>query len=335
MFSKSDRIAICGEFGPGDLKHRLLFFDRIGVPGLETIKERLRRHSRGDRGLALANDLEFLQSNNIVFAAKEVLEIEADPAWRAIIGAPSTKSKGRRLSEGQLEFYAFKVSREWLDASLDRFAREVRGTESKPLKPSESMEVVRFYRSRLQFEVRLCARYVHYAEGVTASAVFTQPLIIPEELQHFEEFQQPSTDVADIVLDKLPMPSELTPWEAILDFKADTDAQGYLQGLKVWMVDLARQKLSVNEASEKLDWLLFQHKKHLEMHKLSYRWGTLGGTFVAAAEVLEDLAKIKWGKAAGAVVSIFDKRVELMKAELSNPAKEVSYIVKAQEQFGE
>jgi hypothetical protein len=35
------------------------------------------------------------------------------------------------------------------------------------------------------------------------------------------------------------MPSELTPWEAIFDFKADTDAQGCLQGLKVWTADIA------------------------------------------------------------------------------------------------
>ena len=34
---------------------------------------------------------------------------------------------------------------------------------------------------------------------------------------------------------------------------------------------------ALGEASEKLDWLLFQHKKHLEAHKLSCRWGTLGG----------------------------------------------------------
>ena len=105
--------------------------------------------------------------------------------------------------------------------------------------------------------------------------------------------------------------------------------------MKVWMGDIVRQKLTATEASEKLDWLLFQHKKHLEMHKLSYRWGTVGGTFVATAEILEDLVKIKWGKAVGAVVSIVDRRLELMKAELANPAKEISYIVKAQEQFGE
>jgi hypothetical protein len=62
---------------------------------------------------------------------------------------------------------------------------------------------------------------------------------------------------------------------------------------------------------------------------------TLGGTLVATTEILGDLVKINWGKAAGAVVSIVDRRLELMKSELANPAKEISYIVKAQEQFGE
>jgi hypothetical protein len=145
--------------------------------------------------------------------------------------------------------------------------------------------------------------------------------------------KESSADIIDVVLDKLPMPSELTPWEAILDFKADIEAQGYLQGLKVWMADIARQKLSATEANDKLEWLLFQHRQHLKAHKLSCRWGTLGGTFVAAAEIAEDLVKIKWGKAAGAIVSIFDRRLQLLDAELSNPAKEISYIVKAQERF--
>jgi hypothetical protein len=151
----------------------------------------------------------------------------------------------------------------------------------------------------------------------------------------YSKLQRPSTNVINVVLDELPMPSEDTPWEAVLDFKADSEAQGYLQGLKVWMGEIARQKLTATEARDKLEYLLIEYRKHLEMHRLSCRWGTLSGAFVAAAEILEDIAYIKWGKAAGAVVSIFDKRLELMKSELDNPAKEVSYIVKAHEQFGE
>jgi len=183
------------------------------------------------------------------------------------------------------------------------------------------------------FFARICARNWQQSTGLEFSAIRSTPL--PKEVEQLLGPQRPSANVIDVVLDKLPMPSEQTPWEQILDFKADTEAQGYLQGLKVWMADITGQQLTASEAREKLDWLIFQHKKHLKMHKLSCRWGTVGGTFVAAAEILEDLAKIKWGKAAGAVVSLFDRRLDLMKAELANPAKEISYLVKAQEQFGE
>jgi hypothetical protein len=67
------------------------------------------------------------------------------------------------------------------------------------------------------------------------------------------------------------------------------------------------------------------------MHKMSSRLGTLGGTFVTTLEILENLAKFRWSKAAGAVVSITDRKLDLIKSELSNPAKEVSYIVMAQD----
>ena len=78
-----------------------------------------------------------------------------------------------------------------------------------------------------------------------------------------------------------------------------------------------------------------RHQKPLKAHKLSCRWGTLGGTFVAAVEILEDLAKIKWGKAVGAAVSFVDRRLQLLDAERTSPAKEIIYIVKAQERFEE
>jgi hypothetical protein len=56
--SKSDRIAICGEYLPRALKHRFLFFDRIGVVALENTLELLRRLERFDDRFDLA-DLEF------------------------------------------------------------------------------------------------------------------------------------------------------------------------------------------------------------------------------------------------------------------------------------
>jgi hypothetical protein len=302
----SDRVAISGEWYPAFLKQRLLFFDRIGILNLAM-------YSNGSVfntgiGQGLANELEFLLKRNVIFDALPYV--------------PRYEEGEQIPPEDTSDSFAFSL----VNSAIQEELNNLGGNQ-------ELDEYLVMLESTLQLRARLCAREIQRSRRIETSALISGPLIVPKGMKDL--FRLPLANITEVVLSKIPMPSELTPWEAIFDFKSDEEAQGYLQGLKVWMSDLARQKLTATEASEKLDWLLFQHKKHLEMHKLSYRWGTLGGTFVAAAEILEDLAKIKWGKAAGAVVSIFDKRVELMKAELSNPAKEVSYIVKAQEQFGE
>jgi hypothetical protein len=310
--SKSDRIAICGELIPQSLKHRLLFFDRIGVFSIEKVVEMVHLFEM-EEFKDLANDLEFLQSKDCVF---DTVAIARGPLRRSEQLPPEQEADllSAELIGRQIE----EISKGW-----DRL-------------PKAQLLGVSLLKAQVQFLARMSARRMRHSEGLEVSAVLSEPLFVPNKMKHvYDEFQRPSTDIIDIVLDKLPMPSEQTPWEAILDFKADTEAQGYLQGLKVWMNEVARQNLTPTEAKEKLEWLIFQHKKHLEMHKLSYRWGTLGGTFVATATILEDLVKIKWGKTAEAIVSIGNRKLELMKAELSNPAKEISYIVKAQEQFGE
>ena len=315
----SDRIAICGEIFPRFLKHRLLFFDRIGVSELESTVRLLRLFERGDLG-GLANDLEFLQSKNYVFEA-EPFALEAEAAFR-------------RSKEVQPEQAADISSAASVARQVARQQKRMSATAA--LKTGEFLRTLSLIDRRLLFSARMCARHMQHVKGLDACAVTSSPFVFPKKMKRaYDNIQRPSTEIIEMVLDKLPMPSEETPWEKILDFKSDTEAQGYLNGLKVWMGEIARQKLTATEAGEKLDWLLFQHQQHLKAHKLSCRWGTVGGTFVAAAEILEDLVKIKWGKAAGAVVSIVDRRLELMKAELANPAKEISYIVKAQEQFGE
>jgi hypothetical protein len=342
--SKSDRIAICGDPFPRSLKQQLLFFDRIGVFKLDQVIKTLRNLDRSPQKVRLrlkepkskidfvgpANDMEFLQSKNIVFDPGGVrLEFVTPDSDRP--------SSSYSLFDDDSDEHDDDDSDEHVDATASEDYDDMQSLlliieKQLANKTKDDQFPLYFYRARYAIAARMLARNMQKTNGLEVSALHSEPLTLPKKTEGLPEVQT-VTKVVDVVLDRLPMPSELTPWEAILDFKADTEAQGYLQGLKVWMGETARQKLTATEASEKLDWLLFQHKKHLEAHKLSCRWGTLGGTFVAAAEILEDLVKIKWGKAAGAIVSIVDRRLQLLDAERSSPAKEISYIVKAQERF--
>jgi hypothetical protein len=97
--------------------------------------------------------------------------------------------------------------------------------------------------------------------------------------------------------------------------------------------ELAQQKLSRKEAEDKLDWLLFERSQHLKAHRMAYNLDAFGGVFAASMEIIEDLLKVKWGRAARGVVSLVNRKANLMKLEMEGPNKEIHYLVKLREKF--
>jgi len=141
-------------------------------------------------------------------------------------------------------------------------------------------------------------------------------------------------NVMHLLLEKVPMPKDDVAWEKIIEFREDAEAKGFLHGLRVWAADLAQQKLSRSEIEQKLEWLLFQRRQHLRSHKIAYNLDALGSILVTSAEILEDLLKIKWGKAARGVISLAHRKTHLMKLEMDSPGKEIEYLLKAEKAFG-
>ncbi len=313
MSPQSDsRIGVPGEYFPVSLKQLLLFFDKLAIFDLEGKIEILRSWKQ-DQGTALANDLEFLKSKQIVFQPGPFYQTGKD---LLLSFAPDI--------DDFMNVAAFLI-------------RELE-LESEAKKKEKDRDFAKFFvtlNSQSQFHARLYAKHLQRSEAASASVILSTPLIFPEGVKSSSDRSGPtSTNVIDVILKRLPMPSKQTPLEAILDFRMDPEAAGYLNGLRLWINDAVQKKLTTLEAKEKLEWLLFQHQQHLRIHKLAAGWGTFGATFVAIAEIVEDLAKLKLGKAAAAIVSIGDRKLDLLKAEASSPFKEVNYIVKAQEEFG-
>jgi hypothetical protein len=52
------------------------------------------------------------------------------------------------------------------------------------------------------------------------------------------------------------------------------------------------------------------------------------------AEIAESLVKSQWSKIAKKLFEVSHKQIDLMKAEMTAPGREVAYIVKARERFG-
>ena len=71
----------------------------------------------------------------------------------------------------------------------------------------------------------------------------------------------------------------------------------------------------------------------MALHKLKTNTGALETIIVTSAELMEDLVKFNWGKAAKGLFAIRRRHVELIEGELKSPGREIAYIYNARKSF--
>lgn len=139
--------------------------------------------------------------------------------------------------------------------------------------------------------------------------------------------------VVDAVLGCLPVPDDSAPWEQVLEYRNDPEARGKFLALKRWMNKVSRERLSVNEIEDELEFLMHQYESHLKLHRMKINFETWQTVLVAQADLIPNLLKLKWGDIAKTLFALGQRRVALMELELNAPGNEVAYIAEAREAF--
>lgn len=140
-------------------------------------------------------------------------------------------------------------------------------------------------------------------------------------------------EVVTIVINNLPIPNESTPWEQITEFRSDSDSRSKFLSLRNWIGDISKHNLTPMEVEQKLEYLMDQYQRHMQLHRMKTNVGALETIIVSAAESLEDLVKFNWGKLAKSLFSFRQRKVTLLEAEHSAPGREIAYLLKANDEF--
>jgi hypothetical protein len=210
-------------------------------------------------------------------------------------------------------------------------AVKAKGIFRRRLAKARDRATIDFFSSWASFyyeTARILALKMRHADGLEAS------IISENTLRRRTPGVGEMNPVVEIVLRRVPMVRDDVPWEQILEFRQDEEARGFLRGLRVWMSELVQCKLSPVEIEDKLEWLLFQRSQHLKAHRLAHNLDAFGGVFVASVEIIEDLIKVKWGKAARGMLALANRKAQLMKLEMEDPGKEIHYLLKMRDRFG-
>ncbi|MDJ0579721.1 hypothetical protein [Crocosphaera sp.] len=141
-------------------------------------------------------------------------------------------------------------------------------------------------------------------------------------------------NVAHIILDKLPLPTNDVSISQIMDFKEEPETRRLFLGMKRWLRKTLDSKTSLDELNEEIEYLTLEYKHYMKIHNMKTTTGTLETLVVTSAEIIENLAKLNIGKAAKSFFSVQNERVALAEAEMKAPGREISYLIYANNKFG-
>lgn len=288
------------------LKQDALMFDRIFIAHSGAIFKLL-KYRNAELAKYLAGEFDWLVENGIVLKPDE----ELINNYLAMEDEREDGSEQRRMIGDLL----------WTEYGLNYFALHKREKLLKIMKAyfDFSMKILDIKAAQKSLGLRL--------KGVSACPV------ISDRVFSKRGYPAKKENVAHIILHQLPIPSELTPWESILDFRHDSETAGKLLALRNWMNEVARAELPPNEIEEKLEWLIYDYKQHLDLHRMKINTTTLEAVVIATAEMFEHLVKFEFGKLAKGLFSLKHRRLDLIEGELNAPGREVAYIAKAKEKF--
>src|SRR5690606_7704783 len=137
-----------------------------------------------------------------------------------------------------------------------------------------------------------------------------------------------------VVFHALPTPDELTPWEAILDYRRDPETRQAFAGLRNWVNEATRAHASPRELYDTLEWELQRYERALRLHRIKFSHQVLEAIVTTPFECVENLIKMRWNDAAKCLFAISRLYLERLEGEETMRGRELHYLVRTRERFG-
>lgn len=292
---------------PTNLKREAIMFRRLAIPELSVLLAF--SEISPYRNTDALNDLHWLIEQQIVFEPEEYqeetspLDIEEYREYLALENEHLEESENVWLNEQVHIMKRLRQSADHRDKALEYYIR------------------------------RLCVQ-MRFRSNIDAHPILRQ------DLHELADSITRKGDVTQVVINALPVPDDLTPWEYILEFKKDPDSESKFANIRNWINEVAREQVPRNEIEDRIQSALADYQAHMTMHGIKINLGTLKTFVVTEAGLLAEASMLGvagllglGGMLATPLFLLKQRKVNLLEAELNAPGKELAYIIKARETF--
>lgn len=152
------------------------------------------------------------------------------------------------------------------------------------------------------------------------------PIIRGNYHNNKEDIYLKKANVLSVIIRHFPKVAHDISTDRLVELKSDEEANIKLHRLKNWTSEITNSKLTEKEINQKVEYLLIEYKKQLELHKLKYDTGIIETFVTVGLEVLENIITLNLSKAAKVFFDIQKKELTLLEAEEKLIGKEVAYL---------
>lgn len=196
--------------------------------------------------------------------------------------------------------------------------------ESKKLSFKDRfVEFLEIFRVSSQLEARADAIILNNSRDASYT-----PIIKEENYKYSFKNNYTDHNATKVIIKKFPSVFSESNHEKFIEFKSDPDTQVKLKRLRNWAFDIGKKGLTEKEIEQKLEYLLSEYEQQVKLHKMKYELNTFETVAIISLEVVENIAKLNFSKAAKVLFELGKKELKLLEAEHKFTGKEVALLYK-------
>jgi hypothetical protein len=164
------------------------------------------------------------------------------------------------------------------------------------------------------------------------AAGFDNVSIVGRQYENLPPTKQ-SHPVWSVVLKELPQLDTRAPWEDVFGFRQEERTQHFVRSLRRWVRKIVAEDWSAAELEDEIKELVYEYEWHMRASRISGAKEALEIMITGAAELTEDVIKLRLGKLAKVAAAILNRRVVRLQEESAAPGRELALIAETKRAF--
>lgn len=319
-----------------DIKRDLLFFDKLFIVGLSEWKEIIESQSFKNhrelleqKGLIPLND--FIIYDGLLTMSNYVIENYGN--WENYYNETKNEKLDNRnekleylVNEGKI-IYDYKVLTKGEGYnSIHKKISPIIDSKINTVRDSNLVEY--FELCNLCHDLKTRILSTSYDEKKFTAIPCNSSIY---EIEHITNLK---TETYNLILEDFPIVDvSFIELEQIFDFKNDPETYNSIWGLRNWISNISKSNKSTSEIEEEYRYLKYKYEQTIKIHKLKISNSVFQTTIQTGAELLENIAKLKFGKLSDLLFKFKENKISLMESELKSEGNQFSYLFKVKRKF--